>query len=119
MIDKDFELYLLNKYMKASDILFRDGIFHSKGEMRRSIIQSVIKINGELVTDVDQEFMIGKDVAIQRGNKKYFNGKEWRSLEIDPVKIVLFGRIEDHASQETIDSYEKFTGGEYFPKNWQ
>lgn len=77
MIDKDFELYLLNKYMKASDILFRDGIFHSKGEMRRSIIQSSIKINGELVTDVDQEFIIGIDTFIQRGKKQYLNGKEY------------------------------------------
>ena len=103
MIDKDFELYLLNKYMKASDILFRDGIFHSKGEMRRSIIQSVIKINGELVTDVDQEFIVGIDTFVQRNKKQYLNGREFNFPNSNPSKLVVYDIPKDF-----IDTFEKF-----------
>ena len=104
---------------KAHEILIKNNIFFSRGEMRRAIAQNAVSINGVKVEDIEQEFEIGTDVAIQKGRRKFLNSQEWFSNEIDPVKIALFGRLKDNTPQSEIDAYEKFTGRQYFPEHWQ
>lgn len=58
--------------MTAKEILFKHEIFYSGGEMRRSIAHGAVKINGELVTDVNQEFIVNDKITIEKG-KKVFN----------------------------------------------
>jgi len=57
--------------MNILDLLVLVGLAASKGEARRLIGQNGVRLEGEVVADVDLEVVIGQGVLLQRGKRQF------------------------------------------------
>lgn len=57
--------------LNICDLLIRVGFANSKSEAKRMILGNGIKINGEIITDINKTIGLNKDIVVQFGKNKF------------------------------------------------
>lgn len=78
--------------MTALEILMNNNIYSTRGETRRAIQQNAVKINGVKIENAE-DIILDEVRVIQSGRRKFLDGVEWMSQEIDPMMIVKYGKL--------------------------
>ncbi len=57
--------------LNICDLLIKIGFANSKSEAKRMILGNGIKINGEIITDINKTIGLNKDIVVQFGKNKF------------------------------------------------
>ena len=67
----DIKIVKIDKKIKLIDFLLNQALVSSKGECKRLIKQSGIKIDNESLNDINYEIIPGSDITIKVGKRKF------------------------------------------------
>ena len=70
-IPEKMQEFQIKKEEMVVNVIFNSGLLKSKGEVRRMIKQNAIKINDELVTDINKKIEPKKKYVIKVGKRKF------------------------------------------------
>jgi len=70
-IPKDIQELQIETEEMLVNVIFKAGLLKSKGEVRRMIKQNAVKINNELITNINQTLMPRKEYIIKVGKRRF------------------------------------------------
>jgi len=70
-IPEKMQEFQIIKEEMVVNVIFNSGLLKSKGEVRRMIKQNAVKINDELVTDINKKIEPKKEYVIKVGKRKF------------------------------------------------
>ena len=70
-IPEKMQEFQIKKEEMVVNVIFNSGLLKSKGEVRRMIKQNAVKINDELVTDINKKIEPKKEYVIKVGKRKF------------------------------------------------
>ena len=65
------EIKIEENELNICDLLIRVGFANSRSEAKRMILGNGIKINGEIITDINKTIGLNKDIVVQFGKNKF------------------------------------------------
>ena len=65
------EVKIEKNEINICDLLIKIGFANSKSEAKRMILGNGIKINGEIITDINKTIGLNKDIVVQFGKNKF------------------------------------------------
>jgi len=70
-IPKDIQELQIETEEMLVNVIFKAGLLKSKGEVRRMIKQNAVKINNELITNINETVMPRKEYIIKVGKRRF------------------------------------------------
>lgn len=70
-IPKDIQELQIESEEMLVNVIFKAGLLKSKGEVRRMIKQNAVKINNELITNINETVMPRKEYIIKVGKRRF------------------------------------------------